>query len=150
MQQVFEFVSNNLLLFAALLVVLVMLIKAEYEHQTSKTDRLSASQATRMLNNHDNALVLDIRTQDAFNKGHIRGAQNIPLAELKKSLDKLEKYKSKPVLLYCNSGTTTTKAGKLLQSGGFSDVYHLDGGINAWKEASLPLSKDTTKGKTKK
>ena len=141
MEQLSEFVLNNLLLFAALVVVLVMLIKAELEHQANKGSYLTPSMATRLMNNHSDALILDIRTAADYKKGHIKGAKNIPLSDFASSVDKLEADKDKPVLVYCNSGNTVTRAIKLLKKAGFVQVNNLDGGIAAWKEANMPLSK---------
>ncbi len=141
MEQLSEFVLNNLLLFAALVVVLVMLIKAELEHQANKGSQLSPSMATRLMNNHSDALILDIRTAADFKNGHINGAKNIPLSDFASSVDKLAADKDKPVLVYCNSGNTVTRAIKLLKKAGFVQVNNLDGGIAAWKEANMPLSK---------
>ena len=141
MEQLSEFVLNNLLLFAALVVVLVMLIKAELEHQANKGSHLSPSMATRLMNNHSDALILDIRTAADFKNGHINGAKNIPLSDFASSVDKLAADKDKPVLVYCNSGNTVTRAIKLLKKAGFVQVNNLDGGIAAWKEANMPLSK---------
>lgn len=141
MEQLSEFVLNNLLLFAALVVVLVMLIKAELEHQANKGSYLTPSMATRLMNNHSDALILDIRTAADYKKGHIKGAKNIPLSDFASSVDKLAADKDKPVLVYCNSGNTVTRAIKLLKKAGFVQVNNLDGGIAAWKEANMPLSK---------
>jgi len=143
--QIIEFITNNLLLFAALLVVLVMLVKAEYDNQSSRAMRLSPSQTTRLINNHDDALILDIRKRDEFGNGHIRQALNIPLTELKNETDKLKKYRDGQILIYCNSGNTSISAGKILQAAGFTNIYHLEGGIGAWKEAGLPLTKERSK-----
>ena len=63
MEQLSEFVSNNLILFAALVGVLVMLIKAELDHQVNKGRLLSATMAIRLMNNNDDALIIDIRTE---------------------------------------------------------------------------------------
>jgi rhodanese-related sulfurtransferase len=141
MEQLSEFVLNNLLLFAALVVVMVMLIKAELEHQANKGSFLSPSMATRLMNNNSDTLILDIRTAADFKKGHIKGAKNIPLSDFAASVDKLAVDKDKPVLIYCNSGNTVTRAIKLLKKAGFVQVNNLEGGIAAWKEANMPLSK---------
>lgn len=141
MAQISEFVLNNLLLFAALIAVLVMLIKAELEHQANKGLSLSPSMATRLMNNHSDALILDIRTAADFKNGHIKGAKNIPLKEFASNVEGLSSDKDKPVLLYCNSGSTVTSAIKLLKKAGFEKINNLDGGIAAWKEASMPLTK---------
>ena len=141
MAQISEFVLNNLLLFAALIAVLVMLIKAELEHQANKGLSLSPSMAIRLMNNHSDALILDVRTAADFKNGHIKGAKNIPLKELAGSVESLSSNKDKPVLLYCNSGSTVTSAIKMLKKAGFEKINNLDGGIAAWKEANMPLTK---------
>lgn len=141
MEQLSEFVLNNLLLFAALVVVMVMLIKAELDHQANKGSFLSPSMATRLMNNQDDVLIIDIRTVADFKKGHIKGAKNMPLSDFAKGVDELSDDKDKPVLIYCNSGNTVTRAIKLLKNAGFEQVNNLDGGIAAWKEANMPLAK---------
>ncbi len=93
------------------------------------------------MNNHSDALILDIRTAADYKSGHIKGAKNIPLSDFATSVDGLTGDKSKPVLVYCNSGNTVTRAIKLLKKAGFETVNNLEGGIAAWKEANMPLSK---------
>lgn len=141
MDQISEFVLNNLLLFAALFVVLALLIKAELDHQANKGLYLSPSRAIRLMNNQSDTVVLDIRTTAEFKGGHIKGAKNIPLADFASSVDGLNDTKDKPVLVYCNTGNTATRAIKLLKNAGYGKINNLEGGIAAWKEANLPLSK---------
>jgi rhodanese-related sulfurtransferase len=141
MEQLSEFVLNNLLLFAALVVVMVMLIKAELDHQANKGSFLSPANAIRLMNNDDEILIIDIRAAADFKKGHIKGAKNMPLSDFAKSIDGISGEKDRPVLIYCNSGNTVTRAIKLLKKAGFEKVNNLAGGIAAWKEANMPLSK---------
>ncbi len=141
MQQLFEFVLNNLLLFAALLAVLIMLIKAELDHLANKGLQLSPSMAIRLMNNNDDMLILDVRSVADYKKGHIKGARNVALKDMAAEIEKLGNYKNSPVLLYCNSGNTVTAAIKILKKAGFEKINNLDGGIAAWKEAKLPVSK---------
>lgn len=141
MEQLSEFIINNLLLFAALFVVMVMLIKAELDHQANKGTFLSPSMAIRLMNNHSDAMILDIRTAADFKSGHIKGAKNVPLSDFASSVDGLSGDKGEPVLIYCNSGNTATRAIKLLKNAGYEKVNNLQGGIAAWKEANMPLTK---------
>lgn len=141
MEQLTEFVTNNLILFAALLGVLVMLIKAELDHQVNKGLLISASTATRLMNNHDDVLIIDIRSAADFKNGHIKGAKNIPLNEFASGINDYSEFKDKAVLIYCNSGNTATRAIKLLKKANFAQINNLEGGIAAWKEANMPLSK---------
>jgi rhodanese-related sulfurtransferase len=136
-----EFVTNNLILFAALLGVLVMLIKAELDHQVNKGLLASPSMAIRLMNNNDDMLIIDIRAATEYKNAHIKGAKNIPLNEFASGIDGYAKFKDKPILIYCNSGNTTTRTIKLLKKAGFNKINNLEGGIAAWKEAKMPLSK---------
>jgi rhodanese-related sulfurtransferase len=94
-----------------------------------------------MMNNHEDALILDVRTAADYKAGHIKGARNIPLSELDSAIAGMSEDKNKPVLVYCNSGNTVNRAIKALKKAGFEQVNNLEGGIAAWKEANLPLSK---------
>ena len=141
MEQLSEFVINNILLFGGLLVVLVLLIKAELDHQVNKGLLLSPAKAIRLMNNNDDALILDIRAAAEYKSGYIKGAKNTPISELTSKIDSYASYKNKPVLVYCNSGNTVTGAIKLLRNAGFEKINNLEGGILAWKEANLPLIK---------
>ncbi len=141
MEQFSEFVLNNLILFAALLGVLVLLIKAELDHQVNKGLLVSPASAIRLINNHDETLIIDIRAVAEYKKGHIKGAKNVLLSEFSSSLETYFDYKNKPVLIYCNSGSTTGRAIKLLKKAGYEKINNLEGGVAAWKEANMPLSK---------
>ena len=141
MEQLTAFVADNLLLFGALVVVLVLLIRAELDHQLNKGLLLSPSAAVRMLNNSGDALVIDTRSSAEFKKGHIKGARNLPLADFANKLGDIDGHKSSPVLVYCNSGVTASKAIRALKKAGFQQVNNLEGGILAWQEANLPLNK---------
>jgi rhodanese-related sulfurtransferase len=101
--------------------------------------------AVKLINR--DAVVIDLRSAEAFARGHIVHAKNIPFDELAARGDALERYKSKPVVAVCDTGTTSGKAVQLLQKAGVEDVYGLRGGIAAWTQANLPL---VTAKKTKK
>ncbi len=141
MQQLTEFFLNNLMLFAALAVVLALLIKTELDNLANKGHLVSPAMAIRLMNNHEDMLVLDLRVAAEYKKGHIKGAKSVPLNEFAGSVEKFSAHRDKPVLIYCNSGNTATRAVKLLKKAGFEKINNLEGGIAAWKEASMPLTK---------
>ena len=140
MQQMFEFVGNHPYLWMALAAVLVMLIKAEYESRSNQSIHVNPTNAIRLMNNHDDALIIDVRTSAEFGKGHIRGASNIPISSFKDKLDSLKKNKDSVVLAYCNSGASSNRACRLLKQAGFNNVHNIAGGINGWLEAKLPTT----------
>jgi rhodanese-related sulfurtransferase len=140
MEHLSEFIGNHIFLWGALVAVLILLIKAEIEHQGGKANQLNPMNATRMMNNED-ALVLDVRETADFSKGHIKNAKNIPFSSFKDKVKDIAKYKNKAVLTYCATGAVSNRACKLLQKEGFTNVHNVAGGMNSWLEAKLPTTK---------
>jgi len=97
-------------------------------------------QATQLMNRED-AVVVDVRPAADFAKGHILGARSIPLAELEKRAGDLDKYKAKPVIIYCDTGNRAGGGVALLRRNGFANVVNLAGGYAAWQQAGLPVEK---------
>ncbi|MDH5611330.1 MAG: rhodanese-like domain-containing protein [Gammaproteobacteria bacterium] len=118
----------------------MMLIKTEYETRTSQSVQIIPMNAIRLINNNDDALIIDVRESSEFAKGHIKGAINLPLSSFKDKLSSISKSKDTAVLTYCNSGATSGKACRLLTQAGFSNVHNIAGGINNWLEAKLPIT----------
>jgi rhodanese-related sulfurtransferase len=94
-----------------------------------------------MLINRQHAVVLDVRNANEFAGGHITDALNIPLADLESRLGELAKYKDKPLLVNCQGGVRSANACTILKNGGFTRIYNLQGGVNAWAQAHLPVVK---------
>jgi rhodanese-related sulfurtransferase len=140
MEHIIEFVGNHLLLCAAFVVVLLMLIKAEFEHQTLKAYQLDPTSAIRVMNSED-AIVIDVRDAADYSNGHLKNAKNIPLQSLRDKLDELSGSRGKPIMAYCRSGNLSGKACRVLKKSGFTKVHNIAGGIMAWQDANLPLTK---------
>ena len=87
------------------------------------------------------AIVLDVRTPEEYQSGHLPDAINIDWngEGFEKQVSTLDK--SKPVFVYCHSGRRSTAAANQMRKNGFSKVYELEGGIVGWNEAGLPVSK---------
>ena len=91
--------------------------------------------------NRDDALVVDLRPAADFEKGHIAGAKNVQMAQFDPENKQLAPAKALPVVLVCKSGETASGAAKRLRKAGFANVNVLEGGIQAWQGADLPLVK---------
>jgi rhodanese-related sulfurtransferase len=76
------------------------------------------------------AQLIDVREPNEFEQGHILGARNIPLSQLKMRL--VELRKDKPVYLYCASSTRSSRAAMLLKKNGYTNINHLQGGFKKW------------------
>lgn len=88
-----------------------------------------------------NVVILDIRTPEEFKSYHIAGATNIDFnsSDFEQQINSLDK--SKNYLVHCASGGRSGRSLKIFQKHDFQSVYHLDGGITAWKDAGLPVQK---------
>lgn len=82
-----------------------------------------------MINNKEDFLLLDIRTEEEFEERYIPGAINIPISKLLFNIDDIEDYKDKKVVVYCRSGHRSITACTLLNMEGFKELYNLEEGI---------------------
>jgi rhodanese-related sulfurtransferase len=76
------------------------------------------------------AQLLDVREPNEFDGGHILGARNIPLSQLKNRLREIRP--DKPVYLYCQSGMRSARAATMLHRKGYKELSHLQGGFKKW------------------
>jgi len=85
-------------------------------------------------------IFLDVRTPEEFNGtarekfGAIRNAVNIPVQELEKRVNELEKYKDKEIVVYCSHSHRSPRASYMLTQNGFANVTNMQGGMSVWKE----------------
>ena len=137
MDRFLEFTGNHVLLVSALMVSFFVLVFSELRRKASGLINVDAGEAVKLINN--DAVVLDIRSADAFSRGHIVNAKNIPKDELDAKLEQLEKYKGTPILAVCDAGVTTTGIVSKLRAQGFESVFGLKGGMSGWGQAGLPV-----------
>lgn len=76
-------------------------------------------------------LVLDVRTAEEFNRGHIQGATNVPIQELEKRIEQVAPNKTAPIAVHCQGGGRSARAKKLLDGKGYTNVEDLGSLANA-------------------
>ncbi|QIZ68341.1 rhodanese-like domain-containing protein [Geobacillus subterraneus] len=76
------------------------------------------------------AQLVDVREPDEFAAGHILGARNIPLTQLRMRMKELRK--DQPIYLYCQNGLRSGRAAQMLYRKGYRNLYHLKGGFKKW------------------
>jgi rhodanese-related sulfurtransferase len=104
--------------------------------RTASTDPTSLSERLADRRVH----VLDVRQPSEWRHGHIRGAQNLPLLQLKHRFSTLPQDKT--IVTVCASGHRSTAAARTLQRAGYQ-VENLKGGMHAWTRAGLPTEPAT-------
>ena len=135
-----NFAIENWYLFVMLAAILLLLAFDPAGRTVGGAAKIDPSQLPQ-LQNRKSAIVVDIRNQDEFENGHIEQALNLPLDSIETNLKKLNKYRGKPLILVCQSGTRTAKAVGILKKNAFEDLYVLDGGLTSWSKENLPLSR---------
>jgi hydroxyacylglutathione hydrolase len=101
-----------------------------------RTERITASSAAAQLAEASHPLLIDVRTSGEWDKAHVDGALNLPLAQLSQRMSELPV--DRPLIVYCASGYRSAIATSLLLREGLSDVANLVGGLGAWDSARLP------------
>jgi rhodanese-related sulfurtransferase len=98
-----------------------------------KIKNVNAEEAYKLINENSEVLILDVRTKEEYDNGHIPGAKLVPVQVLPMKLTELNVYKDKPVLVYCASGGRSPRAVDTLANNDFKDIYHLTRGLSSWR-----------------
>lgn len=138
MDQFVEFVGNHWLLALGFVVVLLAIIVNEARQLKSGSSSLDPSAATQLFNRQE-AVFVDLRGEAEFRKAHLPGAQSLPASALAERATKLDRFKNKPVIVYCANGMQSGRAAAELRKLGFAQVYQLRGGLASWQSAGYPL-----------
>ncbi|MGE0873319.1 MAG: rhodanese-like domain-containing protein [Burkholderiales bacterium] len=134
-----DFIINNIFLVAIAVISGAMLLYPMLRGGAGGP-RVDTTEATRLINRED-AVVVDVREPAEFANGHILGARNIPLSQLEARAADLQKHKSRPIILSCETGNRSGTAVSVLKAKGFERAVNLAGGFVAWKQAGLPVEK---------
>lgn len=139
MQTFLQFVIHHWFLWTMLVVVLGLIAWAELNSNAAGSRAVTPSNAVNLMN-HEQAVVIDIRNKEAYKSGHVLGAIHLPATEFSQKWSKLNESKDKPIIVVCAQGMQAQKIAKELKAKSFEKVYHLQGGMSAWRGAGLPIS----------
>jgi rhodanese-related sulfurtransferase len=141
MEQLIAFASDNGMLSAVWVALVVMIIVTTIKIQMSPVKQISTQDLTFLMNREE-GIALDIRNDNDFKKSHILDAVSLSNEKINKNgFVSLEKHKEQPIIVVCSAGLSAVKIGNDLSKAGFTRVSVLKGGMNAWLSAGLPVSK---------
>lgn len=109
------------------LIIIIVISVFRYFRQRSYLKTLTEDQFRE---GYRKAQLIDVREPQEFKNGHILGARNIPVTQLKQRL--VEIRPDKPVYLYCQSGARSARAAQILHKKGYQDISQLKGGFKKW------------------
>ena len=135
-----HFIANHVLLVATFVVIILALAALEVSRKFRGYRELTPGSLVQMIN-RGSPLVVDLSAFADFEKGHIMGSKHVAPSQFDPENKDLAKARDLQVVTVCRNGMESGKAAKRLVKSGFSNVATLAGGINAWKQADLPLAK---------
>jgi len=100
------------------------------EVRDAAIDNLNNNEARNLIAEETSLVVLDVRTEEEYQDGHLENSKLIPLGQLEGRLNELNK--DIPILVYCRSGNRSLTASEILINNGYSKIYNLKDGIRKW------------------
>lgn len=140
LEELLAFAGRHIYLSMALAGLTVALLYTEVARLFRGYTALRPAELTGLIN-RDNALVIDLSPSGDFEKGHIASSRSVAPSQFDPENKLLAKARELPVVMVCRNGQASGDAAKRLKKAGFEKVYWLDGGVQAWQQADLPLVK---------
>jgi len=139
MDRLIDYVTRHPLLASSVVVALIVVFIYESRVRSLAAASVSSQELIRLMN--QGALVLDIRKPDEFAQGHVNGAKHLPSDQILNAADQFKRFKDKPVVVYCDSGSLAAAAVRNLAEQGFTKAFTLRGGFAGWRADNLPVAK---------
>jgi rhodanese-related sulfurtransferase len=139
---VLEFLLKNWMLVLTALVSGFFLVWPQIKGKGG-AGSIGTNEAVRLIN-RERAVLIDVSEPDEFAKGHPNGARNVPISKLEGKLEgskDLPSNKALPLVVVCPTGSRASRAASLLRKAGYEKAQPLAGGLDAWREAKLPVEK---------
>jgi len=134
------FIIQFSLLLTFLILSILVLSSVQLVYSNPYTD-IDVVTANNMITNgsYPNLLILDVRTQNEYDERHLENSIFFPVTELESRIDELSQYKDTEIIVYCRTGVRSAQASTILDSNGFTKVFNVLGGINAWESAGYSI-----------
>ncbi len=101
---------------------------------------IEAEEVMDAINKEKDVVILDVRTEHEYSRGHIAGSLNIPIEKLPSLVPKTFKDKDREIYVYCLSGSRSTLAVSEMLQMGYKKVFNLRSGLLSWRSNGYPLS----------
>ncbi|QIE01812.1 rhodanese-like domain-containing protein [Buchnera aphidicola] len=139
MQELFLFVSEHIILVSIWFICLTILIFSFTKHMFLKSIIINNIQAIQLIDKNK-AIIIDTRTDEIFQTGHIFNSINIPLKNIfLGNLNQIKEFKKSPIILIINNSYEYNKCIKHFLKYGFNNIYILKNALNDWNCNHLPL-----------
>ena len=109
--------------------------------QSNAKIEVNSTEVSAMLKKNSKLIVLDVRTVDEFNEGHIKGAVNMDVrqSDFQTKVNKLDK--NAKYIVHCRTNHRSTMAVEMMVKSGFKTIYQMMDGFSGWSANGLPVTK---------
>jgi rhodanese-related sulfurtransferase len=139
MDRVLEYLGHHPWLGTVTVVALALVVVYEMRARSQSLSSVTPQELIRLMN--QGALLLDLRSPEQYQAGHLAGARQMGGEQILKAAETLKKHKDKAVVVYDDSGSLGASAVRQLVAQGFTRAFALRGGLAAWRADNLPLSR---------
>jgi len=108
-------------------------------NETEGSITLVSTEEMQTLIDLENVQLVDVRTPEEHDKGHLSNSQNIDFNSPTFDVDISVLDKEKPVILYCAKGGRSAKCAEKMLKAGFKKIYDLEGGFSKWQHVDLDI-----------
>ena len=109
-----------------------------YSEMNKGGKKIEPNELTTLINK-ENAILVDLRTKEDFDAGHIMSALNYPHQDFENQMHELDRYKERPIILVCDMGRNSANIGEKLKKADFKNTFRLNGGMMTWTQENLPV-----------
>ena len=111
------------------LFIMILMVGCSSSEEHAQFEKISADDALDLM--VDGNIILDVRTPEEFESGHVKGAINLPLDQIENGDFGMLEDKAQIILVYCRSGNRSNQASQILADEGYTKIYDF-GGITDW------------------
>lgn len=140
MDRLISFLLEHWVLASAFILLLVLLLQTSTKNVIQGISILNPEEVVDNIN-HQQAVVVDLRSEEKFSAGHIINAINIPQQQLENQVKKLSKYKSRPIIVVDETDQAAAKSANILLKHKFQQAHAVKGGMSNWQSAEMPVTK---------
>jgi rhodanese-related sulfurtransferase len=121
--------NDNIFTIIAIVLIAYMFYPKIMIKFNKNVKNVSGKEAAGLIKDNKNLIIIDVRTKGEYQSGHINGSKLMPAGEMSSRISELEKFRGKPMLVHCASGSRSPKAVNVLLKNKFGPIYHMSHGL---------------------
>ncbi|MFT5873564.1 MAG: rhodanese-related sulfurtransferase [Clostridium sp.] len=123
---------NDILTIISILLIVYMLYPKIMIKFNKNVQNVSGEEATKLIRENKGLVILDVRSKGEYQSGHINGSKLMPVSEIASRISEIEKFRGKPILVHCASGSRSPRAVNILLKNKFDQIYHMNHGLSSF------------------